>query len=565
MNFRSTQPEHPAKMTLPGFKLAGQRIVEGNGDGLKTLLTAGMQQLEKHVQFLNRLNVFPVPDGDTGANMFLTLRAAVDNATKTASPHAGQIAADAAGGALMGARGNSGVILSQLLQGMAQHLAGKPFFSASDFSKAWQLGVKLAYQGVVEPVEGTILTVAAAAQRIGPPVDDLTELLTAMLTAAKIAQADTPNRLPVLKEAGVTDAGGQGLVYVLTGMVHALTGLPPETESAGPKVDGAPPDFIPADYGYDVQFLLYGTGLDVAAIRTDIQQMGQSTVVVGNDRLVKVHVHTADPGHPLSYGAQHGALGDVVVENMTRQAVAQHALIYGIDNGKKQQPGLLKKPMSANNEIQILAIAPGQGFVEIFNSLGVSHTIVSGRRHNINLETMQADLAEFSAGPVLILPDSIKAFRVAYQAKQQQLEPWHIIPSRSVVQGIAAALAFNRQADIETNLRRMTRVVTETRTLTIARAGRATITPDWEIQPGDFLAVLDGCLTAVSAQINIAVLDSFGKIDIDTEVVALYFGRAVEPAQADALAFEISTQYPELEIEVHYGAQPYYDYIISLE
>jgi len=541
------------RTALPGFRIDNECLFEGDGTGLTALLTAGMQWLEQHVQLLNQLNVFPVPDGDTGTNLFLTIRAAVNQAAETDSTHAGQIATAAARGALLGARGNSGVILSQLLQGIARHLADRPVFSAADFSTAWQLGVKLAYQGVAEPVEGTMLTVAAAAQTSSRDTDDLASLLTAMLEAAQIALGNTPNLLPVLKEAGVTDAGGQGLVYMLTGMVQLLTGQTAKVTGNGHVTASLSAGSPPADYGYDVQFLLHGNDLDTAKIRADMQQMGHSVVVGGSDRLVKVHVHTADPGRPLSYGAQRGALADVVVENMTRQAA-------------QQQRGYVSGNGSNHHTIQVMAMAPGHGFVNIFNSLGVAHTIVGNRRHQPDLDAIRGAVAKLAPGPILMLPDSPTRGRVGHQAKQALGRAIHIVPTRSVAQALTAVLAFNQQTNLEANIRQMSRAAAEVQTVTITRATRSATTTRGKIEAGDFLALLEGRLVAIGRQPKAAVLDSFGIIEmVNVEVISLYFGQSVESASAQALAAHIKARYPHLDVEVHSGAQTDFEYIISLE
>ena len=299
-----------------GFELKDGAVIAGDGLGFRNLLEAGKQWLELHVEVVNRLNVFPVPDGDTGTNMLLTLRAAIDQVQQGSARQVGVVAQAMALGALRGARGNSGVILSQLLQGLARGLAGKVTFSTGDLRQALHLGVDQAYQSMMTPVEGTILTVArAAAGAAGVNRADLMVMFKEMVAAARAAQANTPELLPVLKEAGVTDSGGQGLVYILEGGLRLMTGQPLE---AGLVSEVRPRATLMSatayePYGYDVQFLIQGQNLDVAEIQSQINNLGWSTLVVGDGGLVKVHLHTSNPSEPLDYGASQGIISDIQV------------------------------------------------------------------------------------------------------------------------------------------------------------------------------------------------------------------------------------------------------------
>ncbi|HEX9926013.1 MAG TPA: DAK2 domain-containing protein, partial [Anaerolineae bacterium] len=344
-----------------GFQLADDIVISADGAGLKHLLRAGQGWLEAHVNVVNGLNVFPVPDGDTGTNLVLTMRSAMAHVAEAADDNVATIAAAAAQGALMGARGNSGVILSQFLRGLASSFEGHTVFTVGDFARAAQVGVQEAYKSVVKPVEGTILTVARAAadaaRQNAATNDDLVAHLTEVVAAAKIAQAETPELLPVLKEAGVTDSGGQGLVYILEGSLRFLRGEPVDLDPAG---EAAPllQSSLGADeeaYGYDVQFLIQGESLDVGTIRQQIDSLGWSTVVVGDERLVKVHVHSRDPGVPISYGASQGIISDVVVENMETQA-------------KEFVHGHLATAGDPVGEIATVAVVPGSGLAQIFKS-----------------------------------------------------------------------------------------------------------------------------------------------------------------------------------------------------
>lgn len=557
-----------------GFKIENGMMLAATGEGLKAMLRAGGQWLEAHVQVVNSLNVFPVPDGDTGTNMVLTMRAALAAAEKIGDDRAETIAAAAAQGALLGARGNSGVILSQFWQGMARSLAGREHITAEGWATAARQGVEAAYQSVLNPVEGTILTVARgaaeAAQQSAQTNRDLTVVLADMVAAAQAAQANTPALLPILREAGVTDSGGQGLVYILEGCLRCLQGEAVGPDPVGVAVVERQPvlDLDEAGYGYDVQFLIQGERLNVEEIRAQIDRLGWSTLVVGDERLVKVHVHVHDPGMPLSYGASLGPLTDVVVENMALQA-RQFARERG--GGTHVPPLSLPSQLTdrlrdSMTSVGTVCVAPSQGLAHILQSLGANQIVLGGQTMNPSPEELLAAIDKFHGNDVLLLPNNANVILAAQQAQKLSSKNVRVIPTKTIPQGIAALLSLNYQSDIAANAERMLAAAQQVQTLEITRAVRDTTLSGFQIKSGDVMGLLNDELVSVGRDYDEVTLDVLEKVEAGAgEVITLYFGRDCTPAQAGAMADKIKALYPELEVEVHDGGQPYYYYIISLE
>jgi len=561
--------------TGQSFQIEDGSVLAVTGAGLKAMLRAGGQWLEAHSQIVNSLNVFPVPDGDTGTNMVLTMRAALAAADQSADDRAETIAAAVAQGALMGARGNSGVILSQFWQGLADSLGGCDHITAEVWAKAARQGVETAYQSVLNPVEGTILTVARcaaeAAQHSAKKNGDLTAVLADMVAAAQTAQANTPALLPILQEAGVTDSGGQGFVYILEGSLRYLRGEPvaPERTDGGIATDWRPTlDLGEAAYGYDVQFLIQGERLNVEEIRAQIDRLGWSTLVVGDEHLVKVHVHVHDPGMPLSYGASLGPLTDVVVENMALQA-RQFARERG--GGTHVPPLSLPSQLTdrlrdSMTSIGTVCVAPSQGLAHILQSLGANQIVLGGQTMNPSPEELLAAIDKFHGNDVLLLPNNANVILAAQQAQKLSSKNVRVIPTKTIPQGIAALLSLNYQSDLAANAERMLEAAQQVQTLEITRAVRDTTLSGFQIKSGDVMGLLNDELVSVGRDYDKVTLDVLEKVEAgDCEVITLYFGQECNPAQASAMADKIKALYPELEVEVHDGGQPYYYYIISLE
>jgi DAK2 domain fusion protein YloV len=531
-----------------------------DGHGLRQAMQAAGEWLRRHVAEVNALNVFPVPDGDTGTNMALTMAAALAEVEAGADGSAAGVAQALARGGLMGARGNSGVILSQILRGLAYGLADKKNFSVRDLAVAVQEAYETALRGIIRPVEGTILTVMrAVAESIrasSAHTDDILAVLIQAVEDARETNRRTPEMLPVLREAGVVDAGGQGLVYLLEGMVRFLRGEPVEADATLPEEGTTQVQLHLREpettYGYDVQFLIHGEQLDVEQLRHDLEAMGDSLLVVGDARLVKVHIHTHDPGRPLSYGASKGTLSDVVVENM--QAQYQRFV---------QQQRTTSEDVT---EIAIVSVASGEGLTRIMESLGVSRVIPGGPTMNPSIQEILSAIEATRADKVLVLPNNSNVIAAAEQACRLSSKQALVVPTRSIPQGIAALLDFSYQADLESNRERMTRSAAKVRTIAITRAVRTSQANGMKVTRGDIIGLLDETLVASGADTITVTLQALEHaLTAEHSIVTVYFGRDVDPATATQLAETIQARYPHLSLEVHAGGQPHYHYIISLE
>ncbi len=540
---------------------------EINGKRLAEMFVAGSKWLKAHMAHVNALNVFPVPDGDTGTNMFLTMQSAVKNLQSNDELPAGEVAARVSQGALMGARGNSGVILSQILDGFAEGLANKTGFAVPEFARALDLAAAKAYRAVAEPVEGTILTVVKEAARTGqqlaaehPPVDTF---LSAVVDSAKETLSHTPDLLPVLKEAGVVDSGGQGLVYLLEGMLRQLKNLPVEDETTEPetipsKTLEAHPVTAPHDgesgWGYDVQFLIHGDNLDIDAIRDDIVAMGECPLVVGNQNTIKVHVHVPDPGVPISYGISRGYLTDIVVENMEVQSQEFF--------GEKESP-VVAQP---TGDTAIICVAPGEGFAEVFKSLGAHAIISGGQSMNPSTQEFLTAIHHLTADNFIILPNNSNIVLTAQQASSMTDDNICVLPSKTVPQGIGALMAFNDGADLDANIAQMHDALAHIHTVEVTRAVRTTTIGEIAVHEGDVIGLLDGKLVATGATDADVVLATLNHIDMEEiDVLTLYHGEETTADAAATLSDMLADTYPHLEIEVVAGGQPHYQFIISLE
>ncbi|MCS7177907.1 MAG: DAK2 domain-containing protein [Anaerolineae bacterium] len=539
-----------------------------DGERFKRLVYAGLVWLRQHQEAINALNVFPVPDGDTGTNMVLTMQSAWEEIADLNEYNVGKVAHRVAHGALMGARGNSGVILSQIWRGMARHLDNKEWLTAADLAAALEEGVRTAYRGVIRPVEGTILTVAREAAEeaslAAGRTADLSVVLERAVRRAWDALARTPDLLPVLAEAGVVDAGGQGLCVILEGMMRALRGEVMGESVATAAVAG--PAFaaeaVPEEeYGYDVQFLIVGQNLDVEAIRRDIDAMGTSALVVGDSETVKVHVHVPDPGVPLSYAVRLGSLRDVVVEDMQ----AQYREFVRAREQAQPMPAI---PVAGvpSQEIGVVAVAAGDGLEKVFLSLGAVAIIPGGQTMNPSTEEILRVVESVPMPKVIILPNNGNIILAARQAQELSQKEVAVVPTRSIPQGVAALLAFNHQADLEENAEAMARAAKDVRTGEVTTATRDATLNGVSVRQGQIIGLQDDQLVvsgdAVDEVVE-ALLERMGVADL--EIVTLYYGAGIQPEEAEALATRLREKYPDQSFEVVYGGQPHYFYILSAE
>jgi len=536
-------------------------VLACDGQGLKRLFNASLAWLEQHTAVINSLNVFPVPDGDTGTNMFLTLQAACQEIGLSPEEHVGTVAQQASRGALMGARGNSGVILSQILRGFAQSLKDREDFNAVEFASALKHGATIAYQAVIKPVEGTILTVvresSEAAVEVSPQLSDLRKLFEYLVHAARESVAKTPQLLPVLREAGVVDAGGQGLFVILEGMTKCLHGQDMQIDVELSEMVELQQTALEAAYGYDVQYVLEGETLDLAQIRADISAMGDCALVVGDGGTVKVHVHTPSPGDPLNYGAQHGSLSRVIIENMQEQ---YQNFIMG------RAAPILPTQDAEELSIAIVAVSPGPGLGKLFESLGANVIVSGGQTMNPSTEQLLQAVSDAPAPDVIILPNNPNIILAAQQAQALSNKRVRMIPSKTVPQGVSALLAFNYNADLNDNARAMERSIDEVLTAEITTAVRDVSLNGLSVREGQIIGLIDGELKVTGEDIDTVVDQVLERLCTDeTELVTLYYGEQATAESTEALADRLASRYPDVEVEVIEGNQPHYPYIISTE
>lgn len=540
-----------------------------DGESLSRMVRAGLKWLEQHYEHVNSLNVFPVPDGDTGTNMMLTMRSAYREIEGLGDAHAGRVARKVYNGALMGARGNSGVILSQLLRGFARGLEDDASFGCDGFAQGLREAVEMAYHAVQEPVEGTMLTVArevseeaAAAVAV---TDDVTEIMTRVVARAHASVQRTPELLQVLADAGVVDSGGMGLTYILEGVLREMRGEPVEMAEHGEAAGSLHSALEPTDeegYGYDVQYLIKGEDLDVAAIRGRIESLGWSTLVVGDENLIKVHVHVHNPGEVVGYGAEQGVLLDVVVENMQEQYET-----FVAERGGFHQQAEVGPPPIEEGTIASVTVAPGNGLRQIFYSLGAGHVIEGGQTMNPSTKDLLEAINSLPTDQVVLLPNNKNIFMAAEQAAAQANgKDVRVITTRSIPQGIAAQLALDPHGDIEQVTAMMDESSRMVQTGEVTRATRDVKMNGVTVLEGQIIGLLEDDLVVAGDEVNDVVVDLLAKMEAgEAELISLYYGADTTPADAEHLAQQLGEMYPDQEVELRAGDQPHYFYILSVE
>jgi uncharacterized protein len=552
-----------------------EKLLFVDGQGLKRLVEASLLWLRYNQTTINALNVYPVPDGDTGTNMLLTMQSAWHEIERSPESNVGKVAQQVAHGALMGARGNSGVILSQLWRGFARSLDSKPKFGALDLMHALREASETAYKGVLRPVEGTILTVsraiADAAEAAQPDHEDLLYLLENMVGAAQIAVANTPNLLPVLKQAGVVDSGGQGLTVIIEGMLRYLHGE--SLDASRDRGAEAPVDLqekvladAPIDagdvalgYSYDVQCIIKGHDMNVEAARAHIGAMGLSTLVVGDAETIKVHVHVPRPSAVLAYAETLGRLYDVVIEDMATQ---YQQFVLDRAAQPSQSPTYNLKP----GDIATLAVVPGEGLTRVFQSLGTTAIVPGGQTMNPSTEDFLKLLQAIPVEHAILLPNNSNVMMAARQAAEICKKHVLVVPCKTIPQGIAAMLAFNDQRDLETNGRVMEAATHYVQTGEITTATRAIEYNGIKVEEGHVIGLLNDELTAANETIEETLWTLLEQMEAaNLEVVTLYFGNGITLNAAKELGAMVREKYPQLEVEVIEGGQPHYSYILSAE
>ena len=536
-----------------------------DGQILREMFTSGTAWLEKGVPDINAINVFPVPDGDTGTNMLLTMQSALEEARKNSDRDASSVARSLSHGSLMGARGNSGVILSQFWRGLAKGLDGKASFGGKDLAKALTEASKAAYEGMVHPVEGTMLTVLkdaaeAANKAAKTDSDGLISVLKAAVEAARDSVARTPSLLPVLKEAGVVDAGGQGVYVLLDGAFHFLEGDADKIQYWRPHVVAADLPLaarttptateLEVPYGYCTNFVLKGQKLGLKKIKRALKKKGQSIVVTGDDSTVRVHIHSLKPGEVLKYATRLGTLHHIEINNMDDQ----YAEFIKLQ--KERLPAV---------DVAIVAVALGDGFLKLFNSLGTA-VVPGGQTMNPSVRQLVQAVELAPSDNVILLPNNKNIIPTASQVERLTSKKVKVIPSRTIPQGIAASLAFSYDMDLEQNTRIMEEATKGVRTLALTKAIRNVQLNGLEIKKGYYIAILnDEALIGSGNNASDVILKALEKTNIaDVEIITIYYGAEIKDAEAESIAKEIRDRYP-VEVEVLCGGQPYYNYVISLE
>jgi len=534
-------------------------IVICDGQFFQQLLEAGTHWLERHRTAINSLNVFPVPDGDTGTNMVLTMQSALQELRDSPQQYVGAIAQTISHGALMGARGNSGVILSQLLRGIAKSLDRKEVFGPKEFAAALMEASATAYKAVVKPVEGTILTVARdvadAAHIAAQEVEDLAYVLCQVVEAAKLSVARTPSLLPVLAQAGVVDAGGQGLFILLEGMMRFARGEVfdvPLTAISSHAAGAA----LGQEYGYEIQFVLQGPSLDLETIRETIMKMGESVLVVGDQKAIKVHVHTPEPGIPISYAVGLGSLSNVVLENLQAQAEQFAA------SGRSA----ISRASEHKGSIGVVAVSPGPGLTRVFESLGASAIVPGGQTMNPSTEQLLRAVEGMSVDQVIILPNNGNIQLTAQQVAHLSPKQIRVLGTKTVPQGIGALLAFNYQADLDANANIMEQASKNVQTLEVTTAVRSVQINGLDVEAGQVIGLYNGVLSVCGSDIGNVVTQAFAQAEVeDYEIATVYYGEHLTAEIAQDLVEHLQALYSNLEFELVEGGQPHYHYIISLE
>jgi DAK2 domain fusion protein YloV len=548
-------------------------------DGLivKRLMGAGLAWLEQHYETVNRLNVFPVPDGDTGTNMLLTMRAAYLEIVEDDSKAVGVIADKLAHGAIHGSRGNSGTVLSQFFKGFADAIRGKYSLDARQIAAGFRAAIRAGYQTFQNPVEGTILTVAREiaeeVETAAPTVPDLRLILKRAVARGKRAVARTPDLLPILKKAGVVDSGGQGLVVILEGMLRYLYGQSLAVSNDPISIPLAPIAATTLDeaftlseehgedgFGYDVQYVIEGENLDVDAIRGAIRAMGRSAIVIGDSTMVKVHVHVHNPDEPLAYGRRWGRLNDTVVEDMQAQSEQYRALRTG-----KAESRLAA--VSAG-DIAVITVAPGDGLRDVFRDLGAAAVISGGQTMNPSTGELLRAIQALKTDKIVLLPNNDNILLTARQAARMARPDRRVIvvPTRTIPQGIAAMLTYLATGDLETVAARMRDAAGQIVTGEVTTATRSLEIDGLRVEAGQFIGLIDGALKVAGDDLPGLVRELLARMEAGNhEVITLYYGDLVTGAEATALADSLQADYPDQKFECVRGGQPYYQYLLGIE
>lgn len=548
-----------------------------------SMLEVGGNRLSENAEYVNSLNVFPVPDGDTGTNMNLTYTSGIERVIKQHSDTVGEVGEDLAKGLLMGARGNSGVILSQLFRGFAKAIEGKTTIEAQDLANAFQRGIDTAVKAVMKPVEGTILTVArdsaAAGMQKAEETDDIIEVMTAVLEEAQTSLENTPNLLPVLKEVGVVDSGGQGLVYIYHGFLESLTGESIPVKSADPNKANVTElahqeNFFNTahsvasediHYGYCTEIMVkIGEGetvtdeFDYDTFRNHLDGIGDSLLVVSDDEIVKVHVHTETPGEVMNYGQKFGSLVKIKVDNMR----LQHDDILDGKGATQSE----STPVVERTNLAIIAVAAGEGIENLFKDMGVKSIISGGQTMNPSTNDILDAINKANADNVIILPNNKNIIMAANQAVEVSEIPAAVVETTYISQGLTAMLGYNPDGTLEDNKAAMVAEMANVTSGQVTVAVRDTTVDGLKIHKDHFMGIIDGKIVSEDADLVKETINMVNAmIDEDKELVTLIFGEETDQATAELIAEAVESANEDIEVEIVDGGQPVYHFLASVE
>ena len=547
---------------------------------LRKMFLAGAANLEAKKEFINELNVFPVPDGDTGTNMTLTIMSAAKEVQALEEPDMVSMAKAISSGSLRGARGNSGVILSQLLRGFTKEIREHTEIDVNVLAKACDRATATAYKAVMKPKEGTILTVAKGisqkAAELAETTDDLEVFLPEVIRHAEQVLEKTPELLPVLKEAGVVDSGGQGLLEVIRGAYDAFLGKEIDytaiEASSGTKMV-RPGQQAEADikFGYCTEFIIMTdkpfTDKNETEFKAYLESIGDSIVCVADDDIVKVHVHTNDPGLAIQKALTYGQLSRMKIDNMREEH--QEKLIRDAEKvaAQQAQAAEAKKKKEPRKPVGFIAVSIGDGMNEIFRELGVDYIIEGGQTMNPSTDDMLTAIDEVNADHIFILPNNKNIILAANQARSLTKDKDIIvIPTKTVPQGITAVISFMPEADVDANIEAMEEAVKNVKTGQVTYAVRDTKIDDKVIHEGDIMGIGDQGILSVGQSVEDTVKDMLSQlVDDDSELISLYYGQDIQAEDAEKFAQTVEELYPDVDIDVHMGGQPIYYYVLSVE
>ncbi|MGQ4252918.1 DAK2 domain-containing protein [Bacillus subtilis] len=547
-----------------------------NGRTFAEMILAGAQNLSQNASAVDALNVFPVPDGDTGTNMNLSMTSGAREVEQMDTDDIGKVGSALSKGLLMGARGNSGVILSQLFRGFSKSIETKKEINALEFAAALQAGVDMAYKAVMKPVEGTILTVAKDAAKkamiLAEKETDITALMTAVTEEAEASLNRTPELLPVLKEVGVVDSGGKGLLCVYEGFLASLKGETVPQKAVLPSLD----DMVSAEHHKSAQSMMNTEDIefgfctevmvrldqtkrefDEGTFRQDLSQFGDSLLVIADESLAKVHIHAEEPGNVLNYAQHYGELIKIKIENMREQ----HTSIIS----QESKPADNETP-PAKQPYGIVTVAMGEGISDLFKSIGASVVIEGGQTMNPSTEDIVDAVKSVNADTVFILPNNSNIIMAANQAASVVDEQVFVIPAKTVPQGMSALLAFNPDQEVEANEANMLSAIQQVKSGQVTFSVRDTHIDGKDIKKGDFMGILNGTIIGTSDnQLSAAKMLLSEMIGEDDEIVTILYGEDASQEEAEQLEAFLSEKYEEIEVEIHNGKQPLYSYIVSAE